>query len=498
MSLFGRIAPRDHSGPTIARLFHRLLALVFLDAWLSLGAQVHLLVGSHGLMPIARFLAHARHQLSFGEFPTLFWLGVSDTTLTLGVVAGVALALVALAGRAPRAVAAAQVALYLSYTTAARTFLSFQWDNLLLECAFFAILLPRDSRAAIAHTIFRLILFKLYWESGIAKWQSHLHDWQDGSAMTYYYETAPLPTGLAWYLHHAPVFWHHFESWATLAFELGLPFAMFLGPRRVRLGCAAILTGFQILNLASANYGFFCYLTLALHVFILDDADVERVLVWLRARLKLRPRTLAVAAPPNPLWYRLLVIAILTVFVAISSLDGLVSFVDSPALLSRIVPLRRLWAPFRLVNTYHLFSHITRARIEPDFQTSDDGTTFVARELHHKPGDPLRRPDFVAPHQPRVDFQLWFYGLGYRTGAPEYVQTLLERLCRDPAAVQPLFREPLPPHPKAVRIVYWQYHFTTAAERRATGAWWKREPLDVTEAVPWDVQFPEVETLDDD
>src|SRR5207245_100008 len=118
--------------------------------------------------------------------------------------------------------------------------------------------------------LFRAVLFKLYFESGIAKWQSPLGDWQDGSAMTYYYETAPLPTALAWTAHNLPVWWHHFESRATLALELLVPLGIF-GPRRARLGAAAALTGFQLLNIASANYGFFCYLAAILHVFLLDD-----------------------------------------------------------------------------------------------------------------------------------------------------------------------------------------------------------------------------------
>ena len=80
----------------------------------------------------------------------------------------------------------------------------------------------------------------------------------------------------------------------------------------------------------------------------------------------------------------------------------------------------------------------------------------------------------MAPHQPRVDFQLWFYGLAFRRREPAYVSTLVERMCEDPAAVQPLFRRPLPPHPAAVRIVYWRYVFASRAERRATGVWWRR------------------------
>ena len=101
-----------------------------------------------------------------------------------------------------------------------------------------------------------------------------------------------------------------------------------------------------------------------------------------------------------------------------------------------------------------------------------------------------RRPDFVAPHQPRVDFQLWFYGLGYRASSPAYVDALVERLCRDPSAVQSLFRDRLPSHPRAVRIAYWHYRFTSADERRATGAWWTRTPVDVTDSIPCTAEFP--------
>ena len=75
--------------------------------------------------------------------------------------------------------------------------------------------------------------------------------------------------------HHLPVWWHHLESRATLALELGVPFAIF-GPRRARLAAAACFALFQLANAATANYGFFCYLAVVLNVFLLDDADVER------------------------------------------------------------------------------------------------------------------------------------------------------------------------------------------------------------------------------
>ena len=109
---------------------------------------------------------------------------------------------------------------------------------------------------------------------------------------------------------------------------------------------------------------------------------------------------------------------------------------------------------------------------------------FQPQYLRHKPGDVYRAPDLVAPHQPRVDFQLWFYGLRFDGRQPAYVSTLLERLCEAPPAVQSLFASPLPPHPAAVRIVYWRYTFSSPAAKRATGAWWQRERIAATPTFP--------------
>jgi hypothetical protein len=500
------------SGPVVGDLFRRVLALIFVIAWLSLGWQVRLLIGAHGLMPLSELLDAARDQagtgLSFWDFPTVFWWFHSDGALLAGIALGLLLALGALAGVRPRLCFALSTALYLSYATAGRTFLSFQWDNLLLECGMLASFLPAGRAAPLVHFLFRVVLFKLYFESGVAKWQSPLHDWQDGSAMTLYYETAPLPTWLAWRAHNLPLAWHHFESRATLFLELVVPLAVF-GPRRARLAAAAMLTVFQAANVATANYGFFCYLAAALHLFLLDDRDLLRArrgLARLGRRIGRRPRaaadTRAAGAPPTwardgrPRWRwprarsklgtagaRLGALG----FVLISAVQALFHFTAVGPTLSRLQPVMQLGQTWRLIGTYHLFAAITRERIEPEFQTSDDGgVTWTAQPLWHKAGDPARAPDFVAPHQPRVDFQLWFYGLGYARREPAYVDALIEHLCAEPAAVQPLFRAPLPARPAAVRIAYWRYHFTTAAARRASGNWWRREWIGATRTIPCD------------
>jgi hypothetical protein len=455
---------RPASGPLVARLFHRLLAVVFLIAWLSLIVQVRTLFGSSGLLSIDEYLTLARQEgAPWWEIPSLFWISSADGTLLVTCIIGIALSILAFF-RWPRVCHGLNTLLYLSFVTGGPIFLEFQWDNLLVECGAFVVFLPRDRRAPWIHTLFRLLLFKLYFESGIAKWESPLHDWRDGSAMTFYYETAPLPTFLAWYAHHLPVWWHHVESWATLFVELVVPFFIF-GPRPLRLGAAATFTFFQLINAATGNYGFFIPLALCLHVFCLDDADL--------ARLRMKP---AQAPPPlSPRRKRLelaTAIVVVSLFAVISLVDGAVHFAGFRGW----VAARRIWTGFRIVNTYHLFAAITRERIEPEFQTRVGGQ-WQARDFRYKPGDVMRRPRLVAPHMPRVDWQLWFYGLDFQRDTPPWVVNLLDRLCNDPEVVQPLFPAPLPPKPEAVRLLFWQYHFTSADEKHRTGAWWTREKI---------------------
>ena len=501
---------RSSSGPVAARAFHRAIALMFLVAWLSLASQVDVLIGSRGLLPIRAFLDAVRERhLPFSEFPTLLRFWSTDTALHAGIAAGIACSLFALAGLVPRVCVALNTALYLSFVIACRTFMRFQWDSLLLEAGALAVFLPRERRATWIHFLFRVLIFKLYFESGIAKWQSMLHDWQSGAAMTLYYETAPLPTRLAWSTHHLPVWWHHLESWGTLAVELIVPFFVF-GGRRMRLVAAFVFSAFQLGNIATANYGFFSYLSLLLSVFLLSDRDLKRA--WLRLLRAVPPRVRRLRAPawmrprylPRLRIARMAVATLYTAFyLSASAYDALVQFVANPhwqERLDRFDGIERRYREFRLVNSYHLFASITTLRIEPEFQTFD-GDTWTPHDLRYKPGTPGRAPPFVAPHQPRVDFQLWFYGVSLtppsqdidaseyvRAAAlrriPTYVVTLLERLCRDPRAVQPLFDASLDPHPEAVRIAFWEYHFTTVAEREDGRGWWSRRYLGETQGVP--------------
>ncbi len=407
------------SGPRIARLFHSLLALVLLDAWFSLGSQVQLLIGSRGLLPLAP-LIDALQERGAGvwlRFPSLFALGASDAALDAGIVVGCGLAVAALLGLLPRLALSLSAVLYLSYAVACRDFTSFQWDNLLIESLVLAALLPRDRVAPFAHLLCRVLLFKLYLESGIAKAQSHLGDWFDGSAMSYYYETAPLPAWPGWYAHQLPELWHQIESWAAIGLE-SLGAFLILGPRRARLAALIGFSAFQLINLATASYGFFVLLALALHVFLLDEKDLD-VLARFRHRLP-RWSSWRVRWPWGSLPDALrraataLAVACGLAWGVVSFATALTHFAGSTALAQALAPIASPLGPFRVANAYHLFGHITRERIEPEIQLQTPvEAAWHPLAMHYKPGPLERPPRFATPHQPRIDFLLWFYGLSF-------------------------------------------------------------------------------------
>ena len=100
------------------------------------------------------------------------------------------------------------------------------------------------------------------------------------------------------------------------------------------------------------------------------------------------------------------------------------------------------------------------------------------REYQFKPNpvDPPRRPRQVAPYLLRLDWLLWFAAMSPPSAHP-WMATLVSRVLQnDPATLKLLGPNPFPDHPPAlVRARLYRYRFTTAAERRQTGAWWSRE-----------------------
>jgi len=474
-------------------LFVRALGVTYLIAFASLAVQVVGLAGRNGILPAEAFLEAVRAQFGparYWDVPTLFWwTGAGDGMLRAACWAGAAVGAAVAAGFAPRAGLALAWLLYLSLATVCRTFLNFQWDALLLEAGFLALLVaPGGLRRTLAAApdprrwalfLVRFLLFRLMFSSGVVKLASGDAAWWDLRALDVHYMTQPIPTWTAWYAHQLP---HAVQAVSTaimFVIELVAPWLIF-APRRLRLASFAALAGLQVLIAATGNYAFFNLLTLALCLAVVDDA------VWpaaLRRRLGPAVATAdpaaAVATAAWPARVRRIAVAmIVTLLVAIPTAAMTARWRLALPWPSVVTGLAEALQPLRIANAYGLFAVMTPTRPEIVVEGSDDGTTWQAYEFRWKPGDLGRAPAFVAPHQPRLDWQMWFAALSDLRRQP-WLQNFLVRLLQgSPEVLALVERNPFPGRPpRQIRAVLYDYRFTDLATRRATGAWWEREAL---------------------
>jgi hypothetical protein len=134
--------------------------------------------------------------------------------------------------------------------------------------------------------------------------------------------------------------------------------------------------------------------------------------------------------------------------------------------------------PFRIVNSYGLFRVMTKDRREIVIEGSADGIDWRPYEFKWKPGEVKRPPGWCAPHQPRLDWQMWFAALGSPQQNPWFLRLVMCLLEGKSDVVKLLEQNPFPTAPpRYIRATFYRYRFTTANERGQSGAWWKREEL---------------------
>jgi len=447
--------------------------------------QIDGLFGSHGIAPAARLLASAREwrgDACWLERPTLLWLGAGDAALHALCAGGVALSIAVLLGVAPRLALAGLFALYLSLVSAGGIFLAYQWDTLLLETGFVALLVapgglrPFQRGSAPPHPLAiwlpRCLLAKVMFLSGAVKLLSGDPSWRDLTALSYHFETQPIPAWSSWLAHQLPGAWLRAATLASLASELVLPVCIFAG-RRGRLVACAGLAGLQVLIATTGNYGFFNALALVLCLTLLDDRALARLLP---ARLRPGvPAAPAVALAHGP-WPRIRRAAFA---LAAGALLGL-SLLMALGRLGLAVPrprglqaLQQRIAPFFVANFYGLFAVMTTERPEVEILGSD-GSTWRPYVFRYKPGPLARAPRFAPLHLPRLDWQMWFAALDRCEASPWLAGLFVRLLQGEPAVLGLLAGNPFPGRPpRFVRADLWRYRFAATGEPD----WWRREPL---------------------
>ena len=482
------------------RWFLRALGAIYLIAFLSLWVQVDGLVGSNGISPVNQFLPAVRSHLGPDSsilLPTLCWFNSSDAFLYFLCGSGVLCSLLLIFGIAPAVSLIALFVLYLSLTIAGQVFFNFQWDVLLLETGFLSIffapwrlwprqllLWPRSPPEGTASTVsaaglflLKLLLFKLMLMSGVVKLTSGDDSWWNLTALDYHYWSQPLPTVFAWWADKSPEWFNHFSVAFCLVVEIIVPFFIW-APRHLKLIAAGLLIFLQLAIAITGNYCFFNLLTIALCLLLIDDSVVVRKRGVAVPSL---PAVASAKADGRALPQRLCTYTgILVIIVTLPINAWLIFSAFKP--LSRppraVANLYERLQALRIVSGYGLFRVMTKDRCEIILEGSSDGIDWLPYEFKWKPGDMKRAPGWCAPHQPRLDWQMWFSALGTPRENPWFV-ALIYRLLQGSHEVNDLLANNPFPHkpPRYIRAMFYRYRFTTLDELRRTGGWWKREEL---------------------
>jgi len=463
-------------------LFLRLLGIIYLIAFWSLSTQIVGLVGERGILPAGVFLHSVSQRTGPERFlilPTVFWVDAGNAFLQGVTLAGATLSFGLALGFFDLPILCLLWMFYLSLYVVGGGFLSFQWDILLLETGFLAIFLAPVSSLwlgrtgtfappKLIHWLFRWLLFRLVFSSGVVKLASGDPVWRNLTALQYHYETQPLPTRAAWYFHQLPASFQELSVLVMFIIELWFPF-LILGPKKPRLLGTAGIAFLQILIFVTGNYCFFNLLTLALCILLFDDSLWPKR--WTLAEYAGEKGAKRIRHWPK--WVQA-PLAALIVLLSVIQFPGVFRWREIWP--SFVVRIYRIVEPFHIVNSYGLFAVMTTQRQEIILEGSFDGNTWYPYEFKYKPGDLKRPPMQVAPHQPRLDWQMWFAALGSYQNNPWFINFAVRLLQGSPDALKLLQTNPFPDRPpRYLRTTLYDYHFTDIQTLKREGTWWRRE-----------------------
>jgi hypothetical protein len=451
-------------------VFERALGAIYLIAFLVTVNQFRPLLGERGLLPAPEFI----RAVPFRASPTLFHLvGYSDRRLVIAAWAGVALSAIATLGLfdgvvytvpfASMFIFAALWVLYLSIVNIGQTFYSFGWESLLLETGFLAIFLgpvttvPQFSLIVLL----RWLLFRVEFGAGMIKMRGD-RCWRDLTCLYYHHETQPMPNPLSWYFHHLPKRLHRIEVLGNHFAQLVVPWFLFF-PQPIASLAALVIVITQSWLVVSGNFAWLNFITIALAISAFDNAALARVFP---------------IAPDQPLETPL---PYLGLTLGCTALIVFLSYRPARNLLSRRQIMNTSFDPFHIVGTYGAFGSVTKERFEVVIEGTVEPvvtpqTVWREYEFKGKPGDVKRRPPQVAPYHLRLDWLMWFAAMSSPMYHEWFIPLLAQLLEADRATLRLLRKEPFDGQaPRFVRALLYLYRFTTAKERRETGAWWHRE-----------------------
>lgn len=564
------------------------IAAIYLFAFASLYHQIPGLYGNEGILPVRAILKQDGKSLNecISERPTLLWfadyLGLDHASMMEFIALfGIGTSIIALLTSRFRDTFTFIVLwiCYFSLYQAGQIFLWYQWDILLLETGFLAILVvplqlcywktPVSYRQHddITFWLVKWLLFRFMFASGIVKLTSQCPTWWGLTALQYHFESQCIPTPFAWFAHHLPGWFLKLGVVATFLVEIPIPFLFFSPVRSLRYFSFYAQVLFQIFIIITGNFNFFNLLTIILCTSLLDDDFLsdqprmltledyrrylsrfysvvrffKRVLVWTvyfgliywtaaLFGIQLRP-DFSIHSEIAFTWQQfnevlehgvkfsiwlgaicLMLVILRCLYKSLVKVKGTLSKLKSllgtiffgfvavwmfcislvpyttldNRVHSRVWPIIFHWHravdKFHLVNSYGLFRVMTgvggrpEVSVEGSFSGDSDWQPY---DFYFKPARLDTSPPIVIPHQPRLDWQMWFAALGKYKENPWFV-SLVYRLLKNQKEVVDLFaHNPFPKDPpkfiRARRFKYRYSPFDSSKRKKNPHHWWKRK-----------------------
>jgi lipase maturation factor 1 len=448
-------------------MFLRGMAFVYFIAFASLAVQILGLVGSEGILPGIEFLKQIGSEYGWRAYymaPTVFWLNAGDVALASVCFLGAIISLVMFIGFLPNRFRTWAWAVlwifYLSLVTIGQEFMTFQWDTLLLEAGWITFLFSATKHSELTVFLFRLLVFRLFFLSGVVKLLSGDPAWRDLTALTYHFETQPLPTLVAPYLHFLPLTFHKFCAGVMFGIELILPFFIFLNWEWRFLSFRGFIL-LQLLIALSGNYGFFNILTVVLCLTLLPEFDQYTPFEFQKDRFRIK-KTLAQT------WIGVAIIIMAIRLVALG--------VGWRSMAEPIRQFVSIAEPYYIANGYGLFAVMTTVRREIVLEASDDMQSWHEYSFRWKPVDITQPPSFVAPHQPRLDWLFWFAALSDYSKTP-WIQHFFHKILQGKKPVLALLSNDASTDssPKYLRAIIYEYRFSQPSFPGTNSTWWERK-----------------------
>ncbi|XP_062591201.1 lipase maturation factor 2-like isoform X1 [Saccostrea cucullata] len=554
------------------------IAVIYLIAFSSLYIQIPGLFGDNGILP-AKLTLNSKEISSWEELlegqPTLLRLmprlGLdTETGMDLLCLCGILISFCCVVFSTTRDMISFTLLwmIYLSLYQVGQTFLWFQWDILLLETGFLAVLLaPFNMQFFSSHHqhdritlwLVRWLLFRLMFASGVVKLTSGCPTWWGLTALTVHFESQCIPTPFAWFFHHLPVWFLKLSCVVTYVIEIAIPLLFFSPVKSMRMFAFYSQILLQILIIATGNYNFFNLLTMALCVSLVEDDFFKRSKVKKKKSgmqslfncvfsfviysyfIYQTVKQFSLQASFNPTfeikskiafskadffqWLEFIVpwtIVIGAISLGYQILISLVScLIEEKGLIWKVWSLiqctiiaiaaaamfsislvpytviekgsqlyvspdlhryRSYLKDYHLTNSYGLFRRMTGVGGRPEViiegsNSVDSG--WKEYEFYYKPGNISRAPPIVAPHQPRLDWQMWFAALGSYQHNTWFVHLIYKLLIGQQEVLDLVQHNPFPQKPpKFIRAKLYHYHFTGQTPKDkgySKKNWWVRE-----------------------